>query len=238
MRQLSLALLVIAISAGLASAAESRGLKPRPSPDEYPSVKTHEGVTVAARVLTSDEVRSGFVTDLERRYAVVEVAIYPAAGKEIELSDLDFSLRYDGRTSWTRAASPRAAAAAVRRRNAASRDGDITLIPSVGIGHSTGPDWGNGRRGGGTTVGTGVGVAIGGAGSADPPPASSDADRAVMERELADKALPTGKLNAPVAGYLYFPLPQRKTVVAEELEFDGAAGVIRLPLQPERHRTR
>jgi hypothetical protein len=226
--------MVMAAAVGLAAAPDSRGLKPRPDPNEYPSVNEQKGVTLAARVLTTDEVRSGFVTDLDRRYAVIEVAVYPAAGKEIEVSDLDFSLRYDGRSSWTRAATARTVAAAVRRRNANARNGDITLTPTIGIGHSTGPDWGDGRRGGGTSIGTGVGVGIGGGGSPDPPPASSDADRAVMERELADKALPLGRVTAPVAGYLYFPLPQRKSVVAEELEFDGEAGNIRLILKPDR----
>jgi hypothetical protein len=233
-------LLPLAVAAALA--AESRGLKPRPTPGEYPSVKQHNGVTIAARVLPSDEVRSGFATDLDRRYAVVEVAIYPAEGKSLEVSDIDFSLRYDGRSTWTRAASPRAVAAAVQRRNVNAAKNDITLIPSVGIGHSTGPEWtdasGTRRRGGGTTVGTGVGVGIGGAGSPDPPAASTDADRRVMEAELSDKSLPTGRIAAPIAGYLYFPLPQRKTVVAEELEFDNDLGTIRLPLIDEGGRTR
>ena len=233
-----LAVVFAVAASSFAAAPESRGLKPRPDASEYPSTKQHKDFTLAARVLTTDEVQSGFVTDLERRYAVVEVAIYPAAGKEIEVSDLDFSLRYDGRATWTRAAAPRAAAAAIRRRNAKSRDRDITLTPTIGIGHSTGPDWGDGRRGGGTSVGTGVGVGIGGGGHPDPPPASTDEDRAVMERELTDKALPLGRVTAPVAGYLYFPLPQRKSVVAEELEFDGSSGVIWLPLTSERPRTR
>jgi hypothetical protein len=65
-RSVSVGLMLLGLAA-----AESRGLKPRPNADEYPSVKTQNGVTVAARVLTTDEVRSGFVTDLERRYAVM-----------------------------------------------------------------------------------------------------------------------------------------------------------------------
>ena len=228
----------VTLLAALAGAEESRGLKPRPDAQEYPNVKTHNGVTLAARVLTTDEVRSAFVTDLERRYAVVEVALYPESGKVVEVSDLDFSLRYDGRSAWTRAVSPRTAAGVVQRRNGSARRSDISLIPSVGIGHSTGPDYGDGRRGGGTSVGTGVGVGIGGNGYPNPPAASTDADRRVMERELADKALPVGRSTAPVAGYLYFPLPQRKRVLAEELEFDGSAGNIRLPLQPDAPRTK
>jgi hypothetical protein len=233
------AVLVFAAAVSLLAAEDRRGLKPRPNAGEYPSVKTQNGVTIAARVLTGDEVRSGFVTDLERRYAVIEVAVYPSAGKAVEISDIDVSLRYDGRSVWTRAASPATVAGVVQRRNgSARRNSDVMLYPSIGIGHSTGPDYGDGRRGGGTTVGTGVGVGIGGAGSPDPPPASTDTDRRVMERELAEKALPTGRATAPVAGYLYFPLPQRKTVVAEELEFDGEAGNIRLPLRAEPDRTK
>lgn len=230
--------ITLAVFAAITSGDEGRGVKPRASADDYPSVKVLNGVTVAARVLETDEVRSGFATDLERRYAVVEVALYPASGKAIEVSDADFSIRYDGRSSWTRAASPRTVAAVVQRRNVSGRKNDITLYPSIGVGHSTGPDYGNGRRGGGTSVSTGVGIGIGGGGYPDAPPASTDADRRVMERELADKALPAGRVTAPVAGYLYFPLPQRKSVVAEELEFDGEGGNVRLPLAADRSRTK
>jgi hypothetical protein len=47
-------------------------------------------------------------------------------------------------------------------------------------------------------------------GNPNPPPGASDADRRVMATELEDKALPEGEARRPVAGYLYFPLPEAR----------------------------
>lgn len=43
-----------------------------------------------------------------------------------------------------------------------------------------------------------------------PAPGSTDADRSTMSMELSDKALPEGEIKQPVAGYLYFPMPDTK----------------------------
>ena len=208
------------------------GLRPRASADEYPAAREVKGAKIAAHVLPTDEVRSAFATDLARRYAVVEIAVYPAAGQIFDVSDLDFALKYEGRPTSTRAASARTIAAALSRRPAQGKD-DVTLYPTVGIGHSSGPDWtdasGRTRSAGGTNVGVGVGVGVGGNRDPAPSPSTVEADRRTMEQELSDKALPVGPVTKPVAGYLYFPLPQKKTVIVQELEYQGESGPVRIP---------
>jgi hypothetical protein len=49
-----------------------------------------------------------------------------------------------------------------------------------------------------------------GIGGSRPQPGSTDVDRNTMELELGEKGLPEGEASAPVAGYLYFSLPQAK----------------------------
>lgn len=39
-------------------------------------------------------------------------------------------------------------------------------------------------------------------------PPEVEREREIMERELTQKALPEGKVSAPVAGYLYFANPK------------------------------
>jgi hypothetical protein len=52
-----------------------------------------------------------------------------------------------------------------------------------------------------------------------------------MELELSEKQLPEKVVSAPVAGYLYFPLPAKKRRGAYELEYDGTAGKATLALE-------
>jgi hypothetical protein len=57
----------------------------------------------------------------------------------------------------------------------------------------------------------------------------------VMFSELSDKALPEGAVNAPVAGYLYFPLPSKKKVSGVyELRHEDNGGSVRLFVPPPR----
>ena len=76
----------------------------------------------------------------------------------------------------------------------------------------------------GAGVGVGVGVGVGDDPNvaAPPRPASTDRDRTIMEKELADKALPEGKTTRAVAGYLYFPKPlARQRNTAYEITWYG-----------------
>ncbi len=109
------------------------------------------------------------------------------------------------------------------------RRSDLDIHPTVGIGYESGNDPYYGRRKG---VYTTAGVQVGAGGWHDPGTASTGRDRQIMEEELADKQLPDGPLRGPVAGYLYFPFPANKQKnVTYELEWNGAAGRLRLPLR-------
>src|SRR4051794_1543319 len=196
--------LVAAFATVLGSAAPSRGLPARHSPSDYPASSSDKGVTVAADVMDSDQVRSSFATDLSG-YLVVEVALYPKSGTTLDISAMDFALYVDGRMM--RPAEPRSIAGINQRKSRAQRD-DIALYPTVGM--TTG------------TWGTGVGVGVGVGRNGRPGPASTDHDRRTMETELDEKGLQEGDAAKPVAGYLYFPVgPAKKRSGKYELHYQA-----------------
>jgi hypothetical protein len=55
------------------------------------------------------------------------------------------------------------------------------------------------------------------------------ANRRVVENELRDKSLPTGSLTKPVAGYLYFPVKEKREA-RYNLEITQNGQVLSLPL--------
>ena len=234
-------LLVGAVAASL-FATDQRGLKPRPAPSDYRAHEVQSDLTIAATVLSQDEAKSVLSTDL-KDYVVIEVGVYPADGKSVDLSSRDFALRFGEQGNIVRAAAPRAIAASNQRKNSPppqhGSGRDITIYPTATIGVANGPDPVTGRSRGGVYTGGGVGVGVGGGGTPypDPPrPASTDRDREVMHQELADMMLPDGQFSAPVSGYLYFPLPPKSRTTALELQYYAASGKIRvlLPALPKK----
>ena len=226
-------LLVCCALAGALSAGD--GVRPRPDASDYPSHETAHGVTIAAQALAPDRVKQLFATDLSR-YIVVELAIYPEAGQQLDIAVTDFALKIGAAGDQTRAASPRAIASINQHRNEPKpgSPGDITLYPSATIGYESGtvydPVTGQ-RRGGGVYGGGGVDVAVGEPRA--PRPAGTDRDRATMHQELDDRSLPEGRIDRAVAGYLYFPRPAGKLRNAlYEISFYGATGKVRVSIPP------
>ena len=225
----------LALLAGLAGIllAQASGIRPRGGAADYPA---HEGsgtVNVAAALVPPDQVRKLFATDLNSGgYVVFEVALYPAAGQEISVSADDFMLRASSNSETVRAARGRAIAGVLQQKNTPkpAKASDINVYPSATVGYETGTDPVTGARRHGVYTGAGVGVGVGNPGVPPPPgPAATNRDRATMEQELEDKALPEGKTTAPVAGYLYFPKPSGKDKnTAYELTFYGSARQITL----------
>src|SRR5262245_44165712 len=78
-----------------------------------------------------------------------------------------------------------------------------------------------------TTTGAGVGI-----GSKGGPPTERDLE--AMERELSDKGLPEGNAKRPVAGYLYFPLSEKKKGDTYELECTLGGAKMVVPLRASR----
>jgi hypothetical protein len=208
--------------------AAPKGMVPRAMVERYPVHTVHDSVGIGIVLLGSEQVRKAFVSDVDRCCLVVEVALYPAKGKALEVSLNDFALRMSGTDIAAKAASAKLVATTLQKKAEAGRD--VTVSPTVGVGYeSAGYDpITGGRTSGGMTRSAGVMVGIGGS---SPRPGSTDKDRAAMETELGEKGLPEGSALVPVAGYVYFPLASRKKGTALQLEYtlSGSKVVLNLP---------
>ena len=182
------------------------GIPPRRSAADYPAHAEVEGVAVGAALLTAEQVRHNFVSDLNRGYLVVEVSAYPNVSEGIELARHHFVLKTAEGTHLSRPADPKTVAAILNRT--AGSDREVTLYPSVGIGYESGPRYDpvtGTQRVGGLSTSAGVGVGVGPSQSG-----ASEQDRRTMEMELSEKGLPDIKTSKPVSGYLYFPVTGKK----------------------------
>ena len=119
-----------------ALAADSPGLKPKFEATDYPAHAAASGATLGARLLTPEQVRGAFSTDLNRGYVVIEVAVYPQNGEQLDLGPGDFTLRLEGTDTSARPAAPKTIAQVLSKT--ASGDRDIELYPTVGVGYESG----------------------------------------------------------------------------------------------------
>jgi len=222
------------LAAGLAcfavfAFATPKGTVARSTALKYPAHAEQDGVAMGAVLLSSQAARNNFVSDLNHCCLVVEVALYPQKGQNLDISLNDFSLRTIGTDSAVKAASATLISGTLQKKASSSRD--VVVSPSAGVGYESGvvydPITGQPRRGGGVYTQTGVGVGIGAPGGQG---GGTDADRKVMEAELDEKGLPEGAVEAPVAGYLYFPLAKKTKNAHYELEYmlNGNKVVLRL----------
>ncbi len=136
-------LAVFAFAAPKGSVARSTALK-------YPAHAEQDGVAIGAVLLTSQEARSNFVSDLNHCCLVVEVALYRQKGQNLDVSLNDFSLRTIGTDSAVKAGSATLISGTLQKKAASSRDGVVS--PSAGVGYESGvvydPMTGQPRRGG------------------------------------------------------------------------------------------
>jgi hypothetical protein len=207
--------------------AGPKGTVPRATVERYPINTVREGIGVGVVLLSQEQVRKTFVSDVDRCCVVAEIALYPAKDKALEVSLNDFALRTGGTETATKPASAKLVAMSLQRKAGSGRD--ITVSPTVGVGYESGgydPVTG-GRTSGGVTRSAGVMVGVGGG----PKAGSTDKDRAAMEIELDEKGLPEGSASAPVSGYVYFPTVSRKKGTARQIEcvMNGNKVVLNLP---------
>jgi hypothetical protein len=199
--------LTVGLLVSLAFAAP-KGTVPRSSANQYQVHAQNDGITLGARLLSPEEARKTFVSDINHCCVVVELAIYPEKDKPIPVSLDSFTFRRMNNETATKPSSAKVVSATLQK--SAREQRDISVSPTVGVGYESGnvydPVTGTRSRGGVYTS-TGVGVGIGSKGS---DPGSSEKDRAVMETELSEKGLQEGTTAAPVAGYLYFPIARAK----------------------------
>lgn len=197
-------------------AAAPKGTVPRSSADRYAVHAAQNGVGIGVVLLSPEQARKLFVSDVNHCCVVVEIALYPAKDRALEVSLNDFALRVNGTDVAAKPASAKVVASTLQKKAGSTRD--VTVFPTVGVGYESGgydPATGT-HRPGGVYRQAGVGVGIGGN---DPQPASTEKDRAAMETELGEKGLPEGSASSPVAGYVYFPLTSRKKNASFKLEY-------------------
>ena len=181
--------------------ASPKGTAPRTSASSYRAHAEQNGVAIGASLLSPEETRKKFVSDMNRCCTIVEVALYPSQAGPLAVSLNDFTFRVKDADIGSKPSSAKVVAARLQRN--ASSDRDVTVSPSVGVGYGNdGYD-----RGGGVYQQVGVGVGVGRPGQK---PGASDKDRDVMETELSEKGLPEGSTSAAVAGYVYFPISAKK----------------------------
>ena len=200
------------------TAAAQTGVPPRPASSDYPAHNDKAG----GAIVPSAQVAKVFSGAIARDYVVVEFAIYPANGQDIDLQSLDFALN-DGADSRAYPATPEEAAWRRRRQNTSSSQGPHVVAEAGVIVGSHTP----------TVVYGGVGMDNR---PAPPPPPPSPADDPyAIEARLRRTAFPSGRADRPAAGYLYFPKASAKRpktgAYGLEYSLSGERKELALPLR-------
>jgi hypothetical protein len=194
------------------------GIRPRAAATDYTAHQSGGGATIAASILTPAQAKKAFTVDPAKLgYTVIEIAVYPDRDTEIASKDFVLATGNDGRL--IRPTSP----AAIGDRPA-SKTPKIPERVQVHGGAEVGYE--SGRYGRGVYTGGGVGVGVGAPPASAPPPKAPGQDTADYE----SGALPEGRFNKPVAGYLYFKVtPPKKTPL--DLTWYAPDAQLRLPLK-------
>jgi hypothetical protein len=242
-------LLFFSLSLALPLVGASPGIRPRADAARYPSNRGEGDFSIGAWLIPPEQAKKMFKLDLNRAgYVVVEVGVFPAPGKDVDLYPTDFTLYVGEELAALRPVSSDTIAEVLAGRPAPHRSSspsDANTSVGASIGHVSYPDPVTGRRTGGTVTDTEAGVGIGGPAPQScrgydcdpnmPPPSISQPsptqDANTVSQDLWEKSLPDGKTVHAVAGYLYFPKPSRKAKNAVwELRYENADGKTRLPL--------
>jgi hypothetical protein len=219
-----LSVATIALLALPLMAQSATGIKPRSKPESYPAVKEQPNVILGAAQLSSTQIRKTFVSSLGKDYLVFEIGAFPKSA--LPLSPQDFMLVMRGGKDVIRPADPDVIAKNLGKKEEVNHD--VGISPVAGVGYSTGGDPNDPYPQRGWTTTTGV-LVHGGHQKRDPK--TIQADRKTMATELKEKQLPTGTTAQAVAGYLYFPSPDKKNA-RFDLEYQGQSGQVVIPLQP------
>ena len=233
--------ILISLAASAMFADGERGIRPRPDAADYPNHQNGAAATVGVAMLTPEQARKQFAADLNKLgYLVVEVGVYPDSSKNVEIAARDFVLRVTPEGTTSRPVSASAIAAQLHKHEPAASnttvpDSPVLVYTGANVGYESGGGP-YGRRGGVYTASS-VGVGAGGP-SGDPrvppskPPAASgkDAVSLSVQVDLENQALPEGKIDSPVAGYLYFVKPVMRKKSSLDLTWYGPGEQVRVPL--------
>jgi hypothetical protein len=225
-------ILVLSLSAPLLQAQDANqiseklgGAAPRASAAKYRAHLEIDGFGVGAELLSKKQASKTFAADVNHCCLVVLVAVYPKKDQAVDLAFTDFALEEVGSDIPVRPESATIVAAKLeKRKNSSSTE----VYPHGAVGYEWGTytDPNTGQAVHGHTTAVGIGVAPNG----KVPPDVADHDRDVMERELYEKALPDAKVSSPVAGYLYFPVPNPNKKAKYHLSYSGRAEPVDLSL--------
>jgi hypothetical protein len=240
--------ILLSLVSTLPLVAGSQGIRPRADAASYPANRDAADFSIGAYVIPPDQAKKMFKFDLTHAgYVVVEVGVFPASGKDVDLYPTDFTLAVGDKLVALRSVSADTIAEILAGRPEPPRIGSAGGVnTSVGasVGRASYPDPVTGRRTSGTVTSTEVGVGVGGPAplpcrpydcdqtTTAPPIRPSPTQNAnTVAQDLWEKSLPDGKTPHAVAGYLYFPKPPRKAKdAAWELRYENADGKTRLPL--------
>lgn len=204
------------------------GTAPRASAAKYHSHAEKDGFSLGAELLSKKEASRVFAADVNRCCLVVQVAVYPKKDESIELSLFDFSLVEVNTDNPVRPESPTTVAAKLEKKK--NPPGGVDVTATGGVGYESGtyidPVTGQPVHVRGVSTSAGVGISTGNSTPAD----IADHDREIIERELYEKGLPEARVSIPVAGYLYFPLPNAKKDAKYQLVYFGRSEPITLSL--------
>ena len=230
--------------------AASPGIRPRADAKSYPVHEERGDFAIGVFLIPREQVKKMFKPDLSAEgYVVIEVGVFPAPGKDLDLYPSDFTLSAGEKSASLRPVSADTIAEVIGAKKGPStrRDSqDVETSVGVSVGRYSYPDPVTGRTRSGTVTGTEAGVGVGG-----PPPQNCrgyDCDSTrnpvppvsqpstvqttnTISQDLWEKSLPDGKTVRAVAGYLYFPKPPKKAKDAVwELRYENQDGKMRLPL--------
>lgn len=191
------------------AAADDPPVAPRAKPSDYPVHAATKSAVLAAAIVPPDQVKKMLSGELNKRYIVIEVAIYPNDGQTFNVDRLDFALRAGDQV--LHPGEPRDPTDVWKGKNdpLGNQGPNVTAETGVIVDRSPDPVTGRQRTG----VGTYEGVAVSNYPRPNPPappPPRSNPNQTAAAEKAHDLALPQGITGKPAAGYLYFPRPRGK----------------------------
>ena len=101
--------LMVALSVPQAFTGDVNGTAPRAEASRYPGSAQQGQLSIGAQLLTAEQIRRAFATELSQDFVVVEVAVFPGTGS-VNVSRSDFAIRTEGSDSASRPLNPRSVA--------------------------------------------------------------------------------------------------------------------------------
>lgn len=218
-----------------------RGILPREQPAKYAQSRTLEQFGAGVSLLVNEVLRRTIATKTGKEYLVLEIAIYPAAGRTVTIKHQDFKLVAGA--AKTGPATPEQVARDLYDKAATARS--VSVHPTFEVGYETGsvpdpgtvpgtnpgqvgPDGTRGQRGLYTRTRVHVQLDQGNGRGA------SAKEREFMEEELTLRSLPEGPATSPVAGLLYFRLPPKVKLADCKLELTVNGAAVPFEIKPDR----